>query len=57
MNLRDAQISRSVIPLALALPINREPADIQLQAERMRRRRELASNEPEQDVRMVSFYL
>jgi uncharacterized protein YbbK (DUF523 family) len=56
MNLREVQLSsRSVIPVALALPINREPVDIQRQTESMRRRRE--SSDPGQDVGAVSFYL
>jgi hypothetical protein len=58
MNLRDVQFSsRFVIPVALALPINREPADIHGQTEGTRRRRDPASDEPDQDRRSVSFYL
>jgi hypothetical protein len=58
MNLREVQLSsRSVIPVALALPINREPA-AQSQTESTRRRREAASDEPDNDRRtVVSFYL
>ncbi|PRQ06448.1 hypothetical protein ENSA7_37670 [Enhygromyxa salina] len=41
MNLRENQLSaRSVIPVALALPINRGPVDLRVQEERERRRRE-----------------
>ncbi len=66
MNLREVQLSsRSVIPVALALPINREPADIRSQMQCMQRRREAASDEPDNesdndrraDRRTISFYL
>jgi hypothetical protein len=58
MNLREVQLSsRSVIPVALALPINREPADIQRHTERMRVQREAVSDEAGRDARTVSFYL
>ena len=58
MNLREVQLSsRSVIPVALALPINREPADLQVQTEGVRRRRDPASDESGEDRRVVSFYL
>lgn len=60
MNLREVQLSsRSVIPVALALPINREPADLHLQVESMRRQREAAaaSEESGPKRRAVSFYL
>lgn len=70
MNLREVQLSsRSVIPVALALPINREPADIQSQTQCMQRRREAAAdqsdnesdnqsdNERRTDRRTISFYL
>ena len=56
MNLRDFQLSsRSVIPLALAIPIAREPVDLRVQEERARKRRE-ASQDKEND-HVVSFYL
>jgi hypothetical protein len=56
MNLREVQLSsRSVIPVALALPINREPADTQMQTECMRRRREAAADETNEDRRTISF--
>jgi hypothetical protein len=62
MNLREVPLSsRCVIPVALALPINREPADIHGQAEGARRRREASptstSDDPEHDRSTVSFYL
>jgi hypothetical protein len=58
MNLREVQLSsRCMIPVALALPINREPAELQLQAENVRRRRDAASDEPGNGRRAVSFYL
>jgi hypothetical protein len=57
MNLREVQLSsRSVIPVALALPINREPLDIQRQTDRMRRR-ETGSHEPAPEFGVVSFSL
>jgi hypothetical protein len=41
MNLRENQLSaRSVIPVALALPINRGPVDLRVREERERQRRE-----------------
>ncbi|PRP91380.1 hypothetical protein ENSA5_54970 [Enhygromyxa salina] len=41
MNLREVNLSsRSLIPAALAVPINRGPVDLRLQEERDRRRRE-----------------
>jgi hypothetical protein len=58
MNLREVQLSsRSVIPVALALPINREPVDRQLQTECVQPRRDAASVESDNDRRTVSFYL
>jgi hypothetical protein len=58
MNLREVQLSsRSVIPIALALPINREPADTQSQAQSMGSRREAPSDERDNDRSTVSFYL
>lgn len=41
MNLREVNLSsRSLIPVALALPINRGPVDLLVKEERERRRRE-----------------
>lgn len=65
MNLREVQLSsRSVIPVALALPINREPAHIQSQIEWMQRRRDAAADELAELAELdddrrttVSFYL
>jgi hypothetical protein len=59
MNFREVQFSsRSVIPVALALPINREPSDIQAQTEMMRRQREAATDDQARgDGRMVTFSL
>jgi len=46
MNLREVQLSsRSVIPVALALPINRDPADRVYEA-RERERRENGGERP-----------
>jgi hypothetical protein len=54
MNLREVQLSsRSVIPVALALPINREPADTRSQTEWIQRQREAANHEAEADARTV----
>jgi len=57
MNLRDFQLSsRSVIPLALAIPIAREPVDLRVQEERMRKERQRRTqDDPSHPV--VSFYL
>lgn len=56
MNLRDFQLSsRSVIPLALAIPIAREPLDTRVQQERERRRRVGMGERDEHGE--VSFYL
>jgi hypothetical protein len=58
MNLREVQLSsRSVIPVALALPINREPADTQAQTEWIQRQRDAANNKPDPEAGVVSFYL
>jgi len=62
MNLREVHLSsRSVIPVALALPINREPAETQAQTELMQRQRE-ANTDPNTDRvgpsrRVIEFYL
>ena len=56
MNLRDFQLSsRSVIPLALAIPIAREPLDTRVQRERARRRQ--LGNGERDESNEVSFYL
>ena len=56
MNLRDFQLSsRSVIPLALAIPVGREPLDTRVQQERERRRRVGQGERDESNE--VSFYL
>lgn len=56
MNLRDFQLSsRSVIPLALAIPIAREPVDLRAQEERERKRR--AERKDDENDHEVSFYL
>ena len=56
MNLRDFQLSsRAVIPLALAIPIAREPLDLRVQQERERRRR--AGNGEQNEAGEVSFHL
>ena len=63
MNLREVQLSsRSVIPVALALPINRAPADTQSQTEWMQQQREAANANANDDAgpdarRVISFYL
>ena len=58
MNLREVQLSsRSVIPVALALPINREPADIQRHTEKMRAQREAVSDDAGRETGTISFYL
>lgn len=57
MNLRDQFSSRSVIPVALALPINRGPVDVRSQEELERRNREARLKEREEHDLAVSFYL
>jgi hypothetical protein len=58
MNLREVQLSsRSVIPVALALPINRGPFDLRVQEERERRRREAEREREFERSPTVSFYL
>lgn len=59
MNLREVHLSsRSVIPAALALPINREPAEIQAQTEWVRQQREAANEtQPRSEARVFEFYL
>lgn len=58
MNLRENQLSsRSVIPLALALPINQGPFDLRVHEERERRRREAERERGSDPSHEVSFYL
>lgn len=57
MNLRESRLSsRCVIPVALALPINRGPIDARIEKERERRKREAEYEAPEVD-HSVQFYL
>ena len=56
MNLRDINFSsRSVIPVELALPINRPVRAVEKERERRRSEDETAAREPV--TRVVSFYL
>jgi hypothetical protein len=58
MNLREIQLSsRSVIPVALALPINRGPEDTRVVEELERRTREVRQHERDQHDQAISFYL
>lgn len=58
MNLRENQLSsRSVIPLELALPINRGPFDLRVQQELERQRREAEREREFEHDTSVSFYL
>lgn len=57
MNLREIHLSsRSVIPVALALPINRGPVDPRHE-ERERRRLEAQRDEAQRPDTSVSFYI
>lgn len=59
MNLREVPLSsRCVIPVALALPINREPLDPRLQEEWLRRQRDAADpSGKDRGATTVSFYI
>lgn len=58
MNLRETRLSsRSVIPVALALPINRGPIDPRIEQERERRRREAEYEATRRETTVVDFYL
>lgn len=58
MNLREVHLSsRSVIPAALALPINREPDDVRSQTEWIQRQREASNDQTGPEAGTVSFYL